>query len=69
MTEVFGKSVEPAVNRIIAKMMPHMPSDAADMCNYLLEFATPEETEHEIQLTHPDYRWWDEINALAATAH
>ena len=69
ITEMCGRSVEPAVNRMIEKMVPHLPPDAADMCAFILEFATRDETEHKIQLSHPDYQWWDEVNALAATAH
>lgn len=58
IAETLGKSVEPATNRLIAEMMPHLPDDAADMCAYLLEFASHKEP-------IPDYRWLGDLNAIA----
>jgi hypothetical protein len=40
ITEILGKNIEPVVNHLIEEMMPLLPSDAADMCDYLLEFAS-----------------------------
>ncbi len=42
MKETFGRDIEPMVNHLVVEMMPHLPEDAADMCEYLLEFATHE---------------------------
>jgi hypothetical protein len=41
VSEMFGKDIEPLINRHIERAMPHLPEDAADMCGYLLGFASP----------------------------
>ena len=42
--------MEPAVNRIMFSMMQHLP-DAADMCGYLLEFASSHEAPASVEPT------------------
>jgi len=36
-----GKDIEPAVNRHIEGALPYLPESAAEMCDYLLGFASP----------------------------
>ena len=66
ITEVFGRPVEPAVNRLIKKMMPHMPEDAADMCGYILEFASDDELSPPLP---GEYSRLIELANFPATAH
>ena len=65
ITEV-SESQEPAVNRLIKKMMPHMPEDAADMCGYLLEFASGDELSPPLP---GEYSRLIELPNFPATAH
>ena len=50
IAETFGKSVEPATNRIIEGLLPLLPEEAADMCSYLLEFATSHNARPDSQI-------------------
>ena len=62
IAEVLGKNIEPAVNHLIEEMMPLLPSDAADLCDYLLEFASSP--------TDPVHSWVDRLCAVeSATVH
>jgi hypothetical protein len=38
--ETFGRDIEPVVNRLLEGMKPHLPEDAADLCDYLLQFSS-----------------------------
>ena len=59
--ETFGRSIEPAVNRIIENMMQHLPEDAADMCGYLLEFASSQEPSAPIEQPN----WLEQLGSTA----
>src|SRR5262245_51614097 len=39
--ETFGRDIEPAVNRLLEGMRPHLPETASDLVGYLLEFSSP----------------------------
>ena len=45
----FGKSVEPASNRILKEMIPQMQPDAASLCRDLVEFTS---SSHQQEDTH-----------------
>ena len=57
ITETFGKSVEPATNRIIEGLIPLLPEEAGDMCSYLLDFATAHEDAPSIEAS-----WFDRLS-------
>jgi|GEM_PF-3497064 len=40
ITETLGRDIEPVVNRLLEGMIPHLPEDAADLCDYLLQFSS-----------------------------
>ena len=40
VNEMFGKDIEPLINHHIEQAMPHLPEDADDLCDYLLQFSS-----------------------------
>jgi hypothetical protein len=63
ITETFGRDIELPVNRLLNEMKPHLPADAADLCDYLLEFASPRAASPP-----PMFDWLDGLNT-GATSH
>jgi hypothetical protein len=40
VSEMFGKDIEPLINHHIERAMPYLPESAAEMCDYMLGFAS-----------------------------
>ena len=40
VNEMFGKDIEPLINHHIEQAMLHLPEDAANLCDYLLQFSS-----------------------------
>lgn len=64
--EIFGRDIEPSVNRIIKNMMPHLPDEAVDMVSYLLEFSTREQQE---DLPTPQWEFFHELTDASSAIH
>jgi hypothetical protein len=64
-----GPKAMRVANRVLRDAIADCAVDDPVAIEILASLAHDEDDADEIQISRTDYRWWDEINALATTAH